>query len=298
MCRFRIYGIILTVLLLAMPRHADAQAQTVAMSFAALPTDPAELGMGGVSDVSSATKLNASAGYMLYSTSCASASYMTAHAEYWLKDKIGISFGALYGTCDEYEMFNPGGLSTGYFTPVQMKFDAGVEYAVLDILSAGVKLKYLGETLASEAKYGAFAADVYVTANVAFSSNSFIFGRLGVANIGTKVKSVSGVGYSLPSSALVAAGYMGDFGNSRLIVIAQTDYFFCNTLAISVGTSYTFNDFVSLRAGYHIGDRTVIPSFASAGLGLHVFGIKLDFAYLFASDVMKNTMSVSLGYAF
>lgn len=296
MCRSRIYGIILMVLFLAMPRFADAQ--SVAMSFSALPTDPAELAMGGISEVSDDTRMNASAGYMLYSPSYVPASYMTAQAEYVIKDKIGFSLGALYGKCAEYEMFNPGGLSSGYFTPAQMKFNAGVEYKVLNFLSAGIKLKYLGESLAPEAKYGAFAGDVYVTADVPLSSTSSLVGRAGVANAGTKVKSASGQGYSLPSSALVAAGYKSDFGRSRLSIMAQADYYFCNTLAISAGASYTFNDLVSLRAGYHVGDKVVMSSFASAGLGLCLFGARLDFAYLFGSDVMKNTLSVSVGYAF
>ena len=296
MCRSRIYRIILTVLFLAMPRIADAQ--SIAMSFAALPTNPAELAMGGISEVSNDTMMDASAGYMLYSPSYVPTSYMTAQAEYRLKGKIVISLGALYGKCTEYEMFNPGGLANGYFSPTQMKFNAGVEYKVLNFLSAGIKLKYLGESLSHEAKYGAFAGDVYINADVPLSSTSSLVGRAGVANAGTKVKSASGQEYSLPSSALVAAGYKSDFGRSRLSIMAQADYYFCNTLAISAGASYTFNDLVSLRAGYHVGDKVVMSSFASAGLGLCLFGARLDFAYLFGSDVMKNTLSVSVGYAF
>ena len=59
------------------------------------------------------------------------------------------------------------------------------------------------------------------------------------------------------------------------------------------------NAVVFARVGYHYGNSAnVIPSYASAGFGLKLFGVHLDFAYMFASEVLSNSMIVSLGYSF
>jgi hypothetical protein len=58
-----------------------------------------------------------------------------------------------------------------------------------------------------------------------------------------------------------------------------------------------FRDMLALRLGYHYGsDSSAVPSYASAGVGIKLSGITLDASYLFASDVLKNTFSIGIGY--
>ena len=63
----------------------------------------------------------------------------------------------------------------------------------------------------------------------------------------------------------------------------------------------TGNDYtVSVRAGYRYGGDSVIPSFASVGAGVKLFGVHLDAAYLIASgdSPLKNTFCIGIGYSF
>ena len=67
----------------------------------------------------------------------------------------------------------------------------------------------------------------------------------------------------------------------------------------SAGAEYSILDIVDIRAGYHYGQNgTVLPTFASVGLGFEFFGVNLDAAYLISAGAMKNTFSVGLGYSF
>ena len=70
-------------------------------------------------------------------------------------------------------------------------------------------------------------------------------------------------------------------------------------MTAAAGVQYSFRDMVFARAGYHYGaDKAVLPSFASAGLGVKFFGVELNVAYLFASDALGGTMTFGLGYSF
>ena len=57
---------------------------------------------------------------------------------------------------------------------------------------------------------------------------------------------------------------------------------------------------LTFRGGYHYGNASkgVIPSYASLGLGVKFFGVSIDAAYLFGSEILKNSFGVSLGYEF
>ena len=69
----------------------------------------------------------------------------------------------------------------------------------------------------------------------------------------------------------------------------------------SIGAEYEFAGLAAVRAGYHFGaESDGLPSFASVGAGLNVFGVSIDAAYIVAagSSPMKNTFSVGIGYEF
>ncbi len=188
---------------------------------------------------------------------------------------------------------NGAALRDSEFTPSEINLAAGVSYAFIDCLSAGVTLRYAGSKLAADASATVFGADVAVY----FKKNGLSAG-VSVNNIGTKVK-YSETEYSQPMLAKIGAGYELGFGASALAFTAEADVLFAGGVMAGAGCEYSFKDMVFARAGYHYGDSpAVIPSYASAGLGLKFFGVKLDFAYMFASDVLANSMCVSLGYSF
>ena len=89
-------------------------------------------------------------------------------------------------------------------------------------------------------------------------------------------------------------------GQRPLAVDAQVDidYYFDGALATALGAGYTFNDMVSLKAGYRAGGDSVLPSFASVGAGVKFMGLKLDVAYLIGTENMNNTLAIGLGFSF
>ena len=121
----------------------------------------------------------------------------------------------------------------------------------------------------------------------------------GVSSLGNKTTSLSGEKYSLPSSFDLGIGYQLNLHEHHAIrFIADADYFFSRKFAASAGLSYTWNSMLTVRCGYHYGGKSVVPSYASAGLGVKFFGISLDAAYIFGSEILRNSLGLSLGYEF
>lgn len=292
-----------TAVMLTMSYVTGAQSGKVAMTYASLPTNPVELAMGGVRSFNASMDdvMDIEAGYMMFSPSFSPVSYMTLRAGYNLQSKIRFTLDGAYGMCEEYEMFNSSGLATGTYKPSQVRLGVGAHYHFADMFGAGIKLKYYREALAPQARYGAFASDVIFFADIPLSSSMSLYGHAGVIDLGTKVKSVSGKSFSLPASAQLSVGYKSIIGERNVVnVSVQGDCYFHNDFALSAGASYMYNDMISLRAGYHLGAMSVLPSFASIGLGLHLFGLDLDLAYLIAEkgSAAANSLCVSLGYSF
>lgn len=179
------------------------------------------------------------------------------------------------------------------FTPGETNISAGFSYAFMDFLSAGVTMRYAGSKLAPEASATVFGADVAV-----YFKKDGIRAGLSLNNIGTKVK-YSETAYAQPMMAKVGAGYDLELGTSSLAFNAEADVLFAGGVMAGVGCEYAFKDMVFARAGYHYGNSAgAVPSYASAGLGVKLFGAQLNFAYLFGSEVLANSMLVSLGYSF
>lgn len=179
------------------------------------------------------------------------------------------------------------------FSPSEMNLAVGASYAFVDCLSAGITLRYTGSKLAADASAAVFGADVSL-----YYSKEALSAGISINNIGTKVR-YSETAYPQPMMAKIGAGYDLDLGTSALAFTAEADVIFKGGIMAGAGCEYSFKDMVYARAGYHYGNSVnSVPSYASAGLGLCVFGAQLNFAYLFASPVLANTMCVSLGYSF
>jgi opacity protein-like surface antigen len=110
---------------------------------------------------------------------------------------------------------------------------------------------------------------------------------------------VSGAKFALPASAAVGVGYEASFAEKHAVeALLDADYYFGGSFAAAAGAAYTYNDMVTVRAGYRYGGQSPVPSFASVGVGVKFIGLKLDLAYLIGSAPAANTLALSLGYTF
>lgn len=290
--------------------RASAQ-ESSALSLGTVVRDPVRAAKGGagtasVSDVAYASMRNAAAVPYYDGTLDAGVGYQAWRASdmqnlslagSWnINGKFGLTASFGYGLGSPYDIFGDDGRSAGSFTPSAIQAGVGFGWKFLPWLSAGVNVRYLGETLAKGHGYGAVSSDIFL-----MSRTGAFTVALGVSSLGSAVSSESGESFSQPASLALAAGYLKEFASEHSIeLLLDADYYLYGGAAAAFGAEYSWRDMLSARAGYHYGYRSVIPSYASAGLGLKLFGVSLDFAYLFApsDSPLKNTMTVGLGYSF
>ncbi len=231
-------------------------------------------------------------------------SYFSVAGNVLIKDKWGVSAGVCYGLEREYAAYNTSGLSTGSFRPRNLEVRAGASYRIFDFLSLGASFGYLSQKLSSEMSYRAFSANVSAMVCFDFGSRSLFKAMLEAGSLGTSVKSADGTGFHLPSFLRAEAGYGLLLGKHRVEALGGCSYhFFSHALSASAGVSYSFNSLLFFRGGYNfggdsLGGNSPIPSYASAGVGVKFFGVSLDAAYLFGSEVIRNSLALTLGYSF
>lgn len=232
------------------------------------------------------------AGYTSWAPS--NSSIINAAGAWNIGDKLGITAGFAYGMHPSYEITNEGGAVKGTFKPSDMQLKAGFAYRFLPFLSAGVNVGYASSSLAEGHSYGAVTSDIFLMGK--FSDFKI---AAGVSDLGSGVTSAGGAKFKLPTAVTVGAGYEKTFAEKHGISVnLDADYFLTEGIAIAFGAQYSFNRMVFASAGYRYGGDSPVPSYASVGLGAAFKGIKLDLAYLMGSDVMANTMALSIGYSF
>lgn len=290
----------------------NAASGGAAMGFLVRNTDPASLGAGGTSLTGSGaayslfgnpagmafsgTKLDVAASYSSWQPDGASANVIDFGVAGSF-GKFGICAGISYGMGAGYDIYDASGQKSGTFSPNEMVAGAGLSWRIVKFLSVGVNLKYATEKLAEGSSYGTFAADALVMGK---------FGDFrvtaGARNFGGKVKAADGTSFSIPSSVAAGVSFDHTFAGKHCLGAALNgDCYFEGGAVASIGAGYTYNDLVSVRAGYsNASGKAPAASFASIGAGVHFFGIRLDFAYLIASSdsPLANTFSVGLGYSF
>lgn len=235
-------------------------------------------------------------GYTLWQPGAAKANVLNVAGAYNIKEKFGVAVGFRYGMNPAYSVADPSGASTATFRPSDIQANVGFAWRFLPYLSAGVNVGYASSTIAKGHSYGAVTSDIFV-----MSGFSDFKVALGVSNLGSKVKSASGAAFSLPASVTLGAGYDNVFAKKHGVnAQLDADYYFAGSFAVALGAAYTYDDLVSVRAGYRYGADSVLPSFASVGVGAKYFGIRLDLTYLIATgdSPLKNTLAVGLGYSF
>lgn len=283
-----------------------------ALPFTAVDYDPAVLGKGGtfMTETSGTAfaafgnpaavpfadkKLDAAVGYTMWQPSGVSSNVLAAGGTFVMREKIGVSFGMTYGMNTAYDIVDASGLVTGSFAPSDLQVNAGLSWKFLPFLSVGASLGYASSTLAEGSSYGAFNADVFAMAK---------FGDLkasaGIKSLGSAVKSASGASFALPMTAVAGVGYTLDFGKKNSVDLnVDAEYHIDGGFAAAGGASYTFAKLATIRAGYRYGGNTVLPSYASVGACVNIFGARVDVAYLIGGKYspMANTVCISLGWS-
>lgn len=308
----------MAVLLLwaALPELSLAQDAGTAMGFSLSVKNPVALAQAGVSlskgsssawssfsnpasGAFSGKTLDVAAGWTQWGWSDAGMTFLSAGGNALIKGNLGVCAGVSYGLEKEYTNYNSGGLATGSYRPRNLEARVGVSYRILDFLSIGATLGYLGQKLAPDSSYGAFVANVSAMTRFDFGGNSCLKAMFEGGSLGTPVRSAGGNGFRLPSFLRAEAGYCFLAGEKhRLEVLGGCSYYFAGSVSASAGVSYGFDSILFLRGGYCFGGSSPVPSYASAGIGVKFFGVSLDVAYLFASKVLQNSLGVALGYSF
>ncbi|MCM1176680.1 MAG: PorV/PorQ family protein [Clostridium sp.] len=285
--------------------------KTVAMPFLSMDSSPVGMSMGGVPAAVrpdagahfgnfaavpfSDREFSAGASYSLWQPSGASSSIVSAGAMWKAGRRTGLTIGLSSGIGKAYETMDMYGISSGTFTPVDIRAGVGASFLAARFLSIGATLNYARSSLAAENSLNTFFADVQAI----FRFKTFNV-SLAARNLGLPVRDASGTQYNLPMDIEAGAGYCNTFGEHQLSIGAEAGYFFCTGstgFSAGAGAEYVLMDMVAFRAGYHYSN-VCVPSHASAGLGLKFYGVNIDLSYLFASKVMKNTFGIALGYSF
>lgn len=307
-------NILLLLALLTAPMVAAEAQESVAMPFVDNALNPRSAAMGGISaglssdayaqfgNIAaipfSSDNLAAGVTYNSWQPTAAGINAGVAGAAYRL-GRFGISFGASAAINQSYEGVSETGVSLGKFTPIDWQVGAGVSYLITDSFSAGVGLNYASSVTSAYYKdLNTFYADIqlmYVIRQFRIS--------LSGNNLGLPVSSASGTKFNLPMNAALAVSYGNVWGRHGLEAGVEGKAYFGGPSAMgcTVGAEYEYDSLIAVRAGYHYGsEKNGLPSFASVGLGAHVFGVNLDVAYLIAAgnSPLRNTFSVGVGYSF
>lgn len=220
--------------------------------------------------------------------------FISAGAGFRIGKRVGLSVAANYNIGAEYEQMDEFGNNTGSFRTSSMLFVAGIGVKAIDMLSFGVNFKYALERLQPEDNPGAFASDIY-----ALFKWKGLGVAAGVANLGTKVRDASGASYSLPASGRVGVGYADEVAARHFVEAnLDADCYFSGAFSAAAGVQYGWNDLLFVRAGYRYATGTcVLPSSASAGLGVKFFGVKIDAAYFYIPSISQSRISVGISYS-
>ncbi|MBO4264295.1 MAG: PorV/PorQ family protein [Bacteroidales bacterium] len=202
---------------------------------------------------------------------------------------LGLDFADFLGK--PYELTTSLGTVRGKYTPYDMRIGLGARMTFGPHFAASLKGRFIQSVLSPDNKGTAFGVDAGVE-YMAAGLRAVLAG----CNFGTPVRyTQDGTAYNSP--ALIKAGVAYSF--LGITPAVELDYLLGGPMMVAAGIEYNLKDMAFLRVGYHYGPANkALPSFASVGAGMHIAGISLNAAYLFASKVLGNTFLVGLGYSF
>lgn len=271
-------------------------------SFLNIPGDTKELSMGGVNFMRDADivlddiKMENTLSYVKWSPKGVGNNYINEDFSFRI-GKIGILAQARLNGYDSYPMYDGNHNSLGNYKPQEYMIGLGAAYSITKNLGLSVLAKYVGSNLAPEVKASAFCADV----NILYRIKNLTIGLLG-ANLGSSLNyQVSKVAMPM----LVKTGVQNDFCfNEKFMLTAGLDAGLLSqgensSVTVSAGLDFKMFNMISIMGGYHFSsEQKFEPSYISAGLGIEIFNVSLDAAYLISESPIGNTFGVSVGYSF
>ncbi len=211
-------------------------------------------------------------------------------------DRLAFGAGFRYFAQPSYEITTDSGTASrdGSFRPSEFNVAAGGSYAMTSYLSVGLTGRVLHSSLADGVSATVFGADLGV-----YFRMKGISAGISLNNLGTKAK-FGESSSAQPMMAKLGAGYAHAFGKHAVSATAEADILFAGDVMAGAGAEYSFRDMIFVRCGYHYGapHKSVVPSYGSAGLGVKFFGVSLDAAWLFGSEILRNSIGLSFGYEF
>ena len=274
---------ILICSLAAVSLHAQA------VSALLVPTDSRSLAMGGVTLPNNAPSLDAGAFFGIWAPQAANNTVFGLDAFFRIGKLTFTAEGADFLDTPYDAYSEPQGFR-GRFQPYDLILSIGGAYDITGNLSAGLKLRSITSALADNAVGSVYCGDVFVSWTGG-SWGAMLSGR----NIGGKIN-YGGGEWALP--ALVALdGHWSPL--QQLTLAGNASWLFSGALMAGAGAEYTFAEIVSVRAGFHYGDAAkALPTFASAGIGVKFYGVKLDATYVLPLGNAGNSFVIRAGYAF
>ena len=278
--------------------------------------DPSAMGMGGANLASTssmawssfensakipfiANKFDAQASYLDWQVEGAPSKNMEIGVTFKITNKMGVSLGTSRSIWDEMSTYSNTGVYEGKYAPNYFQTNVGFGCKILPYLSLGVDARLLHYSISDDSSMSGVGADLLFMTDFSFTKIQGLKAVAGITQIGT-VSSDDDQTYKLPSAFTLGASYATVFGeNHGLEANLDANYFFNSSSSdVSLGCQYDFKKMAFARLGYHLGGSSSVPSFATVGLGVHLFGVKLDAAYVIGSDGLKNSMIFGLGYSF
>lgn len=296
----RIYTAIFLCFLSCLCLHAQGS-EGVVMPFSQTPRDPASLALGATQaghralGVFSMPQIDGLVSYQAWQPqSLLGSSNLAARVGYRIKDGLSVRLFFAQDQAKAFDVADGEGQTVTSFTPHDLKVGAGLSWRLQDFVGISADASYLSSALAPGADYAAFAADVLLCGRY-----EAVRGMAGVTSVGSKVTS-GDRSFALPAAFVLGFGYEEQLSESFGIdFMAEGDFYFYGSYRIAAGIEAGISDLVFLRAGYNYGAYdSILPSFASIGLGVKVAGCRLDAAYLLGNLPMGGSFQVGLGYSF
>lgn len=269
--------VIITIMILA---AAAMQLRAQGFDSMILPKSVEELGKGDVSPVfvRHDGSFGIDASFMKWAPKSVNNTILGASAYYQLKDRYEVNLEFRQNSGQQYNITDPLGTITGQYKPKDMIAGLGFTCKITDFLAVGVKGRYMSANLGEELTISGFGID----AGVQYFSDALTV-EFGAANLGSEV---------------ALAKVDGSYSIAGITASAEVDYMFAGALMAAAGVEYSIKDIAFVRAGYHYGADTALPSFATVGAGARFAGVSINAAFLIGSEGVGNTLMFGLGYSF
>lgn len=199
-------------------------------------------------------------------------------------DNLGIGAGFAY----------LGGDRVGDFKTSDMVLSGGLGYSVTENIGLGINIRYAQQNLAESVQYHGYNVDISALAKVSDELSV----ALGVSTLGKRIVSASGSEYRQPANVYAGAEYSLSLPEGySLSLDAMAEYYFSGNYGAAIGGSFTYDDNLTLRAGYRFASEwCVLPSEFSVGLGGRLGAFTLDAGYTATKSL--SLICLSAGFCF